>query len=226
MNNKEIYIKLEKAVGDNNVQEVSNILDQHSDLDLNDENLYTLHPPLCRAAKKGFYEICKTLIQYGADVNCIKDRLFSPLWGASSGNHLEIVKLLIENGADINAYESSTTAALNEAAAKGHFEIVRYLIEKGADINRLTTTLLFSPLDWSISSGHNEISLFLKEKGASSNINHDYVWSEVGGGISQHIDWNIGRVIPNKFNETENGVFNRLAVVNRGNNSLLRSSIN
>lgn len=39
MNNKEIYIKLEKAVGDNNVQEVSNILDQHSDLDLNDENL-------------------------------------------------------------------------------------------------------------------------------------------------------------------------------------------
>ena len=223
MNNKEIYIKLEKAVGDNNVQEVSNILDQHSDLDLNDENLYTLHPPLCPAAKKGVYEICKTLIQYGADVNCIKDRLFSPLWGASSGNHLEIVKLLIENGADINAYESSTTAALNEAAAKGHFEIVRYLIEKGADINRLTTTLLFSPLDWSISSGHNEISLFLKEKGALSNINHDYVWSEVGGGISQHIDWNIGRVIPNKFNETENGVFNRLAVVNRGNNSLLFS---
>lgn len=92
MNNKEIYIKLEKAVGDNNVQEVSNILDQHSDLDLNDENLYTLHPPLCRAAKKGFYEICKTLIQYGADVNCIKDRLFSPLWGASSGNHLELDK--------------------------------------------------------------------------------------------------------------------------------------
>lgn len=130
---------------------------------------------------------------------------------------------MIENGADINAYESSTTAALNEAAAKGHFEIVRYLIEKGADINRLTTTLLFSPLDWSISSGHNEISLFLKEKGALSNINHDYVWSEVGGGISQHIDWNIGRVIPNKFNETENGVFNRLAVVNRGNNSLLFS---
>ena len=28
MNNKEIYIKLEKAVGDNNVQEVSNILDR------------------------------------------------------------------------------------------------------------------------------------------------------------------------------------------------------
>ena len=62
MNNKEIYIKLEKAVGDNNVQEVSNILDQHSDLNLNDETLYTFHPPLCRAAKKGFYEICKTLI--------------------------------------------------------------------------------------------------------------------------------------------------------------------
>ena len=34
MNNNEIYIKLEKAVGDNNVQEVSNILDQHSDLSI------------------------------------------------------------------------------------------------------------------------------------------------------------------------------------------------
>ena len=86
MNNKEIYIKLEKVVGDNNVQEVSNILDQHSDLDLNDENLYTLHPPLCRAAKKGFYEICKTLIQYGADVNCIKDRLFCLLYTSDAAD--------------------------------------------------------------------------------------------------------------------------------------------
>ena len=223
MNYQEIYIELENAVGENNLLNVAEIFANHPDLNLNDESLYRLNPPLCRAAKKGYYEMCKLLIQHGADVNYTKDRLFSPLWAASSGNHLEIVKLFMENGADIDSYENSITSALNEAAVKGHFDIVRYLIEKGADINRLITTMLYSPLDRSIAYDHNEISIFLKEKGALSNIRHDYVWSETGGGISQHIDRNIGRVIPNKFNETESGVFNRLAVVNRGNNSLLFS---
>lgn len=223
MNYQEIYIELENAVGENNLQNVADMLAYHSDLNLNDESLYRLNPPLCRAAKKGYYEMCKLLIEHGANVNYTKDRLFSPLWAASSGNHLEIVKLLIENGADIDSYENSVTSALNEAATKGHFAIVRYLIEKGADINRLAITLLHSPLDCSIAYKHNEVSVFLRENGALSNIEHDYVWSETGGGISQHIDWNIGRVIPNKFNEMGSGVFNRLAVVNRGNNSLLFS---
>ena len=59
MNNKEIYIKLEKAVGDNKVQEVSNILDQHSDLDLNDENLYTLHPLYAELQRKVFMKFAR-----------------------------------------------------------------------------------------------------------------------------------------------------------------------
>ena len=221
MGEKEIYSKLEDAALEGNLHEVVNILSQNPNLNLNDKSRYCLRPPLHHAASKGYYDLCKVLLEYGADIDCIND-ISSPL-GYAAEEHLDIVKLLVEHGADLDNYENAISSALDTAARKGNLDIVRYLVEKGADINRLTTTNYFSPLDWSIIYGHEDVSQFLKEKGALSNIKHDYVWSEEGGGISQHIDRNIGRVVPNKFNETENGVFNRLANVNSGRNVLLFS---
>ena len=218
---KELYSKLEDAALEGNLCEVVNILSQNPNLNLNDKSRYCLRPPLHHAAAKGYYDLCKVLLEYGADIDYIND-ISSPLNYAAE-EHLDIVKLLVEHGADLDNYENAISSALDTAARKGNLDIVRYLVEKGADINRLTTTTYFSPLDWSIIYEHEDVSQFLRGKGALSNIKHDYIWSEEGGGISQHIDRNIGRVVPNKFNEMECGVFNRIAEANRGKNSLLFS---
>ena len=115
-----------------------------------DGELYNLNPPLYRAAKLGLYDICKILIDYGADVNYTKDHIFYPLEGAASSNNIDIVKLLLDNNADINGYDLVKLSAIGTACTKGHYDMMAYLVECGADINRLNIGLYLSPLDLAI----------------------------------------------------------------------------
>lgn len=223
MNKKEIYNDLESAIGENNVQQVFEILSKNPSLNLDDGD-FMFNPPLYRASQLGFKEICKILINKGAKINYTKDNVFYPLEGASSTNKVEIMRLLLENGADINSYEITVLSAIGSASSEDSYEAVKYLIEQGADINRISIQRYLTPLDLSI-MWHNEKTIsLLKSHNALSNINRDYNWSqEAAGGISAHIDEYIGRVIPNKFCETEDGVFYRLAMVNKEKNILLFS---
>jgi len=222
-NKEEIYYALEKAIGDNNLKEVLQIINSHK-LDLNDGDSFVFNPPLYRASQLGFVDICKALVQNGAEVNYTQDNLFYPLEGAASENHIEVLKFLLETGADINAYEITTLSAIGSASSDGAYEAVEYLIEKGADINRLTLQQYLTPLDLAKIWKKEDVVKLLEKHGALSNVEQIYPWEqEQGGGISDHIDSNIGRVIPMKFNETEDGVFNRLAMVNKDNNILLFS---
>lgn len=58
--------------------------------------------PLLKHARKGNYDICKLLIEKGADVNAENYENATPLFAAADGGHPEVVKLLLENGADPN----------------------------------------------------------------------------------------------------------------------------
>ena len=221
MNKTDIDYALYKAIGNNNLKEVIQMLDDYPDLDLNDSDF---NPPLYKAAECGFVDICKFLLQKGAKINDTKDNLFYPLQGAADNNKVETLKFLLEAGADINAYEITTVSAIGCASSRGAYEAVKYLIEQGADINRLTLQQYLTPLDLAIIWGKENVMELLKKQGALSNVENNYDWTqEQAGGISQHINNNIGRVILTKFNETENGVFNRLAMVNKDNNILLFS---
>ena len=93
MGEKEIYSKLEDAALEGNLYEVVNILSQNPNLNLNDKSWYCLRPPLHHAASKGYYDLCKVLLEYGADIDYIND-ISSPLNYAAE-DHLEIVKLLV-----------------------------------------------------------------------------------------------------------------------------------
>ncbi|OHS99370.1 hypothetical protein TRFO_34181 [Tritrichomonas foetus] len=55
--------------------------------------------PLLFAASNGSFEICKMLIQKGADVNCHSSHGFSPLMAARNRGFPEIYSLLEKNGA-------------------------------------------------------------------------------------------------------------------------------
>jgi ankyrin repeat protein len=101
--------------------------------------------PLNQAALNNNYEICKLLIENGADVNYRSSRLYTPLHavcyykrkeGDSTSSRYELAKLLIENGAEINVENFEGDTPLHLAASGGHYEIVKLLIESGASINK------------------------------------------------------------------------------------------
>lgn len=221
-----IYHRIEESITKGDTSTLKKLL-QQKNINLNNGDLYNLNPPLYRASKLGLYEICKILIEYGADVNFTKDHLFYPLEGAASSNHIDIAKLLVNNDADLNGYDLVKISALGAACTKGHYDMMAYLIDCGADINRLNIGTYLSPLDLSIIWEHKRLSKYLIDNGALSNVNRNYDWTtEDGGGISAHIDHYIGRVIPNQFHIQRNGIFYRIAVTNNNNNVLLFSTGN
>ena len=83
------------------------------------------------------YEICKTLIENGANVNDKDFQGDTALIYASTFLKwdLSIIKLLIDSGIEINAQDKDGYTALMEATISGNYETVKLLIENGADIN-------------------------------------------------------------------------------------------
>lgn len=85
---------------------------------------------LMLAALKGLSEICRQLIERGADVN-------KPGWTAlhyaASNGHLAVMSLLLEHHAYIDAASPNGTTPLMMAARYGSFESAKLLLEAGAD---------------------------------------------------------------------------------------------
>ena len=90
------------------------------------------------AAQLGHVEICRMLLEAGADANSMQElqnktpsvtikTVSTPLSNAAAGGHAEVCRLLLAAGADPNA----ATALINAAIA-GHAEICRLLLEAGA----------------------------------------------------------------------------------------------
>lgn len=101
------------------------------------------------ASMGGHTEICKLLINNGADVNILctlrinkdadvnvqnTDRV-TALHYASANGHTEVCKLLILNGADVNVQNVDGFTALTIASTNGHTEICKLLILNDADVN-------------------------------------------------------------------------------------------
>jgi ankyrin repeat protein len=85
------------------------------------------------AASNGYLEVCKLLLENGADVHAWNDHSFRR---AAENGHSEVCRLLLEHGADIHAEDDG---ALRWAALNGHFEICKFLLENGADLTVFKT---------------------------------------------------------------------------------------
>jgi len=94
---------------------------------------------LMTAALHGHLDICRLLIEKGAQVKA-KDRSgYTPLHYAAEKGRIEIVRLLCDLGADVEARITEWprgSRPLHMAAAYGHISIMKELIEvRNADIN-------------------------------------------------------------------------------------------
>ena len=87
---------------------------------------------LIAAAKRGDTELCKRLLENGADVNAADEVGWTPLHSAAANGKTETCKLLLENGADINAEDEGGKTPLHYATVNGNTETCELLKTYGA----------------------------------------------------------------------------------------------
>ena len=144
------------------------------------EELLSLHPNLIHAenehgltllgiaAHYGKFEVVKTLIKHGSDINAISHSnlsfipqntaLHAAIAGAKS---IEVIDYLLSNGADCNMTDSEGNTSLHIASFEGNTSIAERLLKNGAKIksNKSGKT----PFSIAEERGHSEFIHFLKE---------------------------------------------------------------
>lgn len=81
------------------------------------------------SASYGNLEVCKLLIQYGADTNAETDTHWKPIHNAAWYGFPEVITLLVDHGADPRAQSSKFYTPLHCAVHESHTECVRLLLE-------------------------------------------------------------------------------------------------
>ena len=117
------------------------------------------------AARRGYAEIARFLLDNGADVNARDKRKSTPLHEASTEGHAEVVRVLMEHGVDITARNDAGNHPVILAFAWGRVEVSRVFLEFGVDpmgndING------WPPLHRALYEGHIDMARALLENGA------------------------------------------------------------
>lgn len=98
------------------------------------ESGFPLDYPLRIAARNGYMNILKAMIEAGTNIS--GDIKYTPLHEAVEDGCIEMLQFLLENGANVNAKtEVSEETPLYLAVKKGNVEMIELLIEKGANVN-------------------------------------------------------------------------------------------
>ncbi len=162
---------LRKAAIKGKLDRVRRLLDDGADVDCRDVNQLT---PLYFAASHGFNDICRLLLERGADPNVGKsgDIEGSALTQAAVWGHFDTVKTLIEFKADPNATGYERRNALHEAIWKGHADMAKFLIEAGAATNG-KSRLGATPFHDAIANGMHGTALELARHGADVDARND-----------------------------------------------------
>ena len=116
--------------------------------------------PLHIAAYFGRLNIAKVLIDHGASVDGVDDRLWTPLHFAAKEGRTEVVEILIQSGANVNALDDGLQSPCVKAAEYGFLEPIQALIEGGADLtlqDRHHRSALYHAAD----RDHREVVVFL-----------------------------------------------------------------
>ncbi|OQR73147.1 protein fem-1C-like [Tropilaelaps mercedesae] len=96
---------------------------------------HTMHyvTPLWCAAVVGKIEVCRVLVEHGADVNTMSDTGSTAVRSACYMSNIDVVKFLVGLGADVNRpNQNGGTCLINSVQS---VELCQFLIDMGADMN-------------------------------------------------------------------------------------------
>jgi ankyrin repeat protein len=116
------------------------------------------------AAKNGYFELVKYLIEEGADINAINSVGQTALNLSVYFAQNEIANFLIQNGADVNKTDNKYILTPLMAAIRSNNLILgKVLLQKGANINTTDGINNFSPIMWAtLYQNKDFVSLLLK----------------------------------------------------------------
>jgi len=122
----------------------------------NNGHIDELNMKLMIAAKRGYIEIVKILVENGTgiDFNIINKELLE----AAKIGEIDIVRSLVGNGVRINVKNEALMVALK----KNHFNIVKILVENGVGIDAINKALI----SVATKTGHTEMAKILIDNGA------------------------------------------------------------
>ncbi len=108
-----------------NIDDVRTLLQQGTDPNL----VYNTNTALTYAARDGFTDIARLLIDQGANVNWIDGEGVTPLILASFKGHIELVELLLAHKADVTVRDQWDRTALDYALRRGAADPIAQLLQ-------------------------------------------------------------------------------------------------
>jgi ankyrin repeat protein len=136
-------------------------------IDVEAKRSYEFYGMTClhAAAANGHLDVCRLLIDKGAQLEAIACDGVNPLQYAAFHGRIEIVRLLCDRGADIEAQTKSGWRTLHIAAFSGNISVVKELIEvRNAEINARSNSGL-TALSWARDEGRDDTAAYLVSHG-------------------------------------------------------------
>jgi hypothetical protein len=125
---------LHRAVSNDNLEEVKNLIMRGENVNQKDDN-YNNITPLFLAVENGNVEIAETLLNFRAKINAKDGNKQTPLMRLDEDASLELVNVLIKYGAKINLIDKDGNTALILASRTVKPEVLRLLINHSANID-------------------------------------------------------------------------------------------
>lgn len=130
--------------------------------------------PLGLAAKQGNAELCRLLLDVGADPTCTFGEMTTPLHVAATHNQFKACQVLLEGGAEVGMIDDRGNSPLHLACLHGDLRLVKLLFSLQEDQcmqcldfqNEIGAT----PAHCAFRQGAHDIIKFLKKKGADLDI--------------------------------------------------------
>lgn len=136
----------------------------------NDEGL----SPLMHSAKKGYTNIAKILLEYGADTTFTTSSGKTAMTMACFFGHLEMLELLIAYHSPWEIPSKSGQYPIHSAVSGGNLEIVKFFLNKGVCVDLLEHGTKWTPLMRGVVVGTSlEILELLLKKGAATDARDD-----------------------------------------------------